>query len=121
MGRKAFEPTKEQRSQVEKLCLVGIDQRLIAEILEINKTTLIKYFKKELRLSKVKRIANVGGSLYNSAMNGNVTASIFIMKTQAGWREKDRDPLDEDKPIPLEFRVTGRGERIAKPKADDDE
>lgn len=72
---------------MEKLALAGIDQRVVAEILDINKSTLIKYFKSELQNSKALRLGNVAGALYNNAITGNVTAQIFYMKTQGGWRE----------------------------------
>lgn len=34
-----------------------------------------------------KAIAGVGSNLITQARNGNVTAAIFYLKTQAGWKE----------------------------------
>ena len=36
---------------------------------------------------KSRAIANVGGSLLTKALSGDVTAMIFYLKTQAGWKE----------------------------------
>ena len=38
---------------------------------------------------KGRAIASVAGNLVNQAQNGNVTAAIFYLKTQAGWKEQD--------------------------------
>tara|TARA_R100000687_G_scaffold35786_1_gene29156 strand:- start:114 stop:374 length:261 start_codon:yes stop_codon:yes gene_type:complete len=34
--------------------------------------------------------AHVSGALYRNAMEGNVSAQIFWLKAQGGWREADR-------------------------------
>ncbi|MDO5058571.1 MAG: hypothetical protein Q4D82_01355 [Neisseria sp.] len=36
---------------------------------------------------RAKAVASVAQSLLKQAKNGNVTAQIFYLKTQAGWRE----------------------------------
>ena len=36
-----------------------------------------------------KAIAGVGSNLLTQARNGNVSAAIFYLKTQAGWREEN--------------------------------
>jgi len=42
----------------------------------------------------------VGQSLIQQAMDGNTSASIFYMKTQAGWRETDQD-VSRQEPITI--------------------
>jgi hypothetical protein len=37
---------------------------------------------------KAKAIENVGQGLLQAALDGNMTAAIFYLKTQAGWSEK---------------------------------
>ena len=39
------------------------------------------------RKGKAMAIADVAGSLYEQAKNGNMQAAKFYLKTQAGWRE----------------------------------
>ena len=46
-----------------------------------------------------KAIAGVAGNLISQARNGNTTAAIFYLKTQAGWRETDAP--QNQQPIPL--------------------
>ena len=41
--------------------------------------------------AKAKTIASIGGSLVSKAMDGDLGAMIFYLKTQAGWREKEKD------------------------------
>lgn len=53
---------------------------------------------KAYKMGKAKMIDDVANSLAQAALNGNVVAAMFFLKTQAGWREKDRpdDLGDED-------------------------
>ena len=44
---------------------------------------------------RAKAIAGVGANLINQARRGNITAAIFYLKTQAGWRENDLDVRGE--------------------------
>ena len=41
----------------------------------------------QYKKGKSKAIANVAQNLIKQAQDGNTTASIFFLKTQAGWRE----------------------------------
>jgi len=69
---------------------VGTTQADIARVLDIDEKTLRKYYRDELDLAKAKANATIGGALFNRAKSGDTSAMIFWMKTQAGWREKDR-------------------------------
>jgi len=59
----------------------------------ISRNTLRKHFKNELETEHVKATVDVAMSLYQKAVNGNVSAQIFWLKTQAVWRE--RTPEDD--------------------------
>lgn len=87
-GRKKFQPTPEQRKQVEAMSAYGIPQTEIAKCIGINKTTLLQYFREELDTANAKACAAVAGALYKKAMGGDTTAMIFWMKTRAKWSEK---------------------------------
>lgn len=82
------EPTKAQRDLVMLHTMVGTTQETVAQILDIDKKTLRKWYRDELDLAKAKANATIGGALFNKAKGGDVTAMIFWMKTQAGFREK---------------------------------
>lgn len=69
----------------------GTPQDDIAEILGIDPKTLRKHYAREIRLGTAEANANVAGKLYQSAMDGNVVAQIFWLKTRAGYREARHD------------------------------
>ena len=87
-------------------------QSRIARVLKISEPTLRKHYREELDISKAKANAIVSQALFKSAKDGNVTAQIFWLKTQAGWREKnhleitgkDGEKLFDDKKQLIEIR-----------------
>ena len=82
------EPTDRQRAEVEAYAAVGVPQEDIARLIGISKPTLYDRYRDELDLGKAKANAQVAKTLFREAVNGNMTAAIFWMKAQAGWREK---------------------------------
>ena len=80
-------PTEATRQTVQLHTMVGTTQADIARVLDIDEKTLRKYYRDELDLAKAKSNATIGGALFNKAKNGDTSAMIFWMKTQAGWRE----------------------------------
>ena len=90
MSRVPHEPTQHSRELVRLHTTVGTTQAHIAQILGIDLKTLRKWYRADLDLSKAKANATIGGALFNKAKGGDTTAMIFWMKTQAGWREKER-------------------------------
>lgn len=87
VGRKPFAPTEEQRYTVSLMAGIGIVHDEIAKCVGISDETLRKYFREELDTGKVKTIARVADSLVRQALAGNITAAIYYLKTQGGWRE----------------------------------
>jgi len=85
----AHKPTDELRGFIRGLSLCGIANSEIANKAEMSLETLLKHYKPELA-AKDRAKAKVVSSLYQQAFKGNVTAQIFICKTQLGWRETDR-------------------------------
>lgn len=88
-GRPAFKPTDDERKMVSQMVAVGIPIQQVAQVVRdgIAEDTLRKHFEAEIRESKIKANAKIGGSLYNRAINGDTAAAIFWAKTQMGWRE----------------------------------
>jgi hypothetical protein len=106
MAQAKFEPTKEQRENVELLAAVGTVHPLIARMIlkengkPISTKTLTRHFKDELELGLAKANGIVGGKLFEMAISGNHDAcTMFWMKTRAGWREtnvQQNQHLDKD-------------------------
>ena len=85
----AHEPTDDLRRQVRNLAALGVPHREIAPFVGISPPTLRKHYAVELQRGKWEANAKVAQSLYQQATNGNVTACIFWLKAQAGWRDSD--------------------------------
>jgi hypothetical protein len=99
MSRVPHEPTQHSRELVRLHTTVGTTQAHIAQILGIDLKTLRKWYRHDLDLSKARANATIGGALFNKAKGGDTAAMIFWMKTQAGWREKERgEGLDASPP-----------------------
>ena len=97
-GRPVFIPTEDQKFLVTMMSSTGIPHERQAKAIGVNSKTLRKYFKEELQLGRNRAHAEIAGALYKRALNGNVPAQIFYLKTQAGWREAQR----------LELRAEGQ-------------
>jgi hypothetical protein len=93
MARPKIELTEEQIAHIEKLAPV-LTQEQLADFLGISDRTFRnKMWEDERVYAAYKRgrgdaVANVGKNLIQQALDGNTTAAIFFLKTQAGWREK---------------------------------
>ena len=84
------EPTPEKRELVIAHSRVGTPQMIIMQMLGIEcPKTLRKYYRAELDVAKHSANADIGGALYNKAMDGDTSAMIFWMKTRAGFSEKN--------------------------------
>lgn len=92
-----FEPTREQRTIVSVLVACGLDQDSIADRIinpqtnrPIEAKTLRRAFREEIDKAKVTANSAVAQSLFKKATGDGknaVTAAIFWLKTQAGWKE----------------------------------
>ena len=104
-GRKPFEPTARERSQVVKLAGYGMPQDHIAALIRdgISKDTLFKYFHRELILGKAKTNQEVGGLFINKIRQGDTTAMIWWTKSQMGWSEKQRHEITGPDGEPIQF------------------
>jgi DNA-binding XRE family transcriptional regulator len=87
-GRPAHKPTEQNIKTVRAMVAYGITHNEIAAVLGIDKKTLYKYYREEIDKSKPLAVAKIAEKLYAEALAGNMTAMIFYLKTQAGWRER---------------------------------
>lgn len=94
-GRPAFVPTEEERAYVEKLSGIGLVQEQIAALIRegIHVDTLRDRFGKELLAGKAKANANIGGTLYQKAINGDTGSLIWWTKTQMRWAETQKHEI----------------------------
>lgn len=92
MARPKVELTQAQAAQVESLAAY-LSKGQIADFFGISRPTFDAILERDELVSlhykrgKSKAIANVAQGLIKQAINGNTTAAIFYLKTQAGWRE----------------------------------
>ncbi|WP_103256401.1 hypothetical protein [Tabrizicola aquatica] len=91
-GRPLVQLTAAQRAEVETLSAV-LNAEQIADFLGIGRTTFFALLNRDEDLSerykrgKARAVGAVAQSLVTKARAGNVTAMIFFLKTQGGWRE----------------------------------
>lgn len=86
-GRKNHKPSAEQKNLV-KLCMAsGFTQEETANVLEIDKKTLRKYYRDELDFGREQANVQVAGSIFRSAVRGNMQAAIYWSKVHMGWRD----------------------------------
>ena len=87
-GRPTFKPTGKLREQVITLSSNGLPHIQIAPLIGCSSPkTLRKHFRDELNIGKIQANAKVAGALYQSALEGNVKAQSFWLKTVGGWQE----------------------------------
>lgn len=90
--------SEEQISEVGALASV-LNLQQIADYLEISRNTLSAICDRQpevfeqIKKGKAKAIGTVAKGLVRQAMDGNTTAAIFYLKTQAGWQENQKIDL----------------------------
>ena len=95
MGKPRKTLTEEQIVQVEGLgAVLSIEQ--IADYFGMSKVTFYAIMERQPEVSerykkgKAKAIGSVANGLLKQAREGNTSASMFYLKTQAGWRETNQ-------------------------------
>lgn len=92
-GRKFKELTPEQMSQIEGLASV-LSQDQMADYFGITRPTFAAMRDRDPEVAlryqrgRAKAIGSIGNGLLQQAQDGNMTAAIFYLKTQAGWTER---------------------------------
>ena len=87
MPRQRHKPTEKQIGEATAYAVVGVPHHDIARLLGVSIKTLLKYYRDEMDMGKVRANAQVAKSLFSSATSGNLGAQCFWLKCQAGWRE----------------------------------
>ena len=110
MARKKIKISKLDYPIIEKLASQGLSVSLIADYLGISKATLdrriseCEELSKNLNKGRSKGIESVSSVAYQMAISGKYPAmTMFWLKCQAHWKEKnDHDP-DEHQSIEIVF------------------
>jgi hypothetical protein len=100
-GKKNGRPRKwtPDYEQVEKLSSV-LSQDQMADYFGIAASTFRRYMRGDDDLTiaykkgRAKALSGVGASLLQKARGGNLTAMIFYLKTQGGWRETEHHVVE---------------------------
>ncbi len=94
MGTKPHHKVSDDfKLQITALKSFGITNEEIAKYLGISHDTLTKFYQHELITSRVTANVEMAKSLYKKGIDGDVTAMIFWLKTQARWRTEDSKVL----------------------------
>ena len=95
-GRPLIVFDETQIAQVEALAAV-LSKKQLADYMNVGETTFREIEGRQpevldaYKRGKAKAISRMGQSLIMQAEDGNTSAAIFYLKTQAGWREADPD------------------------------
>ncbi len=95
MGRKNKELNEEQRAQLEVMSrFLTVEQ--IADVLGIARSTFYEMIKRDSTIDglykkgRANQILKFASNLSKQSDMGNAAATIFALKTQAGWKETQR-------------------------------
>jgi hypothetical protein len=94
-GRPAVVFTEDKLAQVEKLASV-LSKAQLADYFDISENTFRAIEERQPEVSaaykrgKAKAIGSVASNLIQQAQEGNTSAAIFYLKTQAGWAETQK-------------------------------
>lgn len=88
-GRPAFVPTDDERRQVEGMSGFGVPLEQIGALVRggISTEALTAHFRPELITGKAKANTKVGQTLFQKAIDGDVTAMIWWSKSQMRWSD----------------------------------
>lgn len=88
-----------------------MEQQRVAGALGVSLNTLKRYCKEELACGKSEIDGKVMGALVKNALQGNVVAQIFYLKTRCGWREVGAGAVDRELPRFVVKEIGARDEK----------
>lgn len=112
MTRKAYQPTKQARQQVETMAGLGMTKKDIAKVLKINIRTLESHHREELQMGAIKANMQVLNRLFKLATRENASAAavIYWTKVRMGWKEPAPDrPLGKKEQEELDALEAEKG------------
>lgn len=100
-GMPAHKPTDQQRAMVRALVTAGLTQDRTAAVIGINKSTLIKHYKKELEGARDEALGRNTVALMQMANKGNAAAAIYLQKCLGGREWNERNQTEHEGTITL--------------------
>ena len=97
----AHKPTDQQRAMVRALVTAGLTQDRTAAVIGINKSTLIKHYKKELEGARDEALGRNTVALIQMANKGNAAAAIYLQKCLGGPAWNERNQVEHDGAITI--------------------
>ncbi len=111
-GRPRFVFTKRQIKEIERLASV-LTKAQMADYYGIQEKTFRAAEERQIEVftaykkGRAKTVLAVANNLVNQANDGNMTAAIFYLKTQAGWKEETGQNNNESaQPLNINFTVS---------------
>lgn len=94
-GRISFNPTGNERRQVELMAGLGLPMKQIAALVRggIGESTLRDYFAVELVVGKAKTNQGVANALLQKALGGDTQAQIWWTKARLKWSDVQKHEL----------------------------
>lgn len=112
--------TDETTAIVKALSSYGVPHMKICSYIGISKNCMYRHYRAILDQSQIDKVMRVGDSLYTLAINGNVTAAIWFLKTQGkelGWKETTDTAVQKESPVgKIEIQLLGDGKAEIKPE-----
>jgi len=99
MGRTRYDLDEKERIQLEALAPY-LTMEQIADFYGISQKTFQAMRERDEEIASIykrgkgKAVAKMASSLFQNGIKGNITAQIFYLKTQGGWREVEHPVTD---------------------------
>ena len=110
-GRPKFVFTKRQIKEIERLASV-LTKVQMADYYGIKENTFRAAEERQIEVfeaykkGRAKTVLAVANNLVNQANDGNMTAAIFYLKTQAGWKEDSgQNNSEKAQPLNINFNI----------------
>lgn len=103
-----IEITDEVRSIIRRAAGMGFTWDKLEKLTKINKRTLQRHCQNDYDSGSVELEYGISMTLAEKALDGNVTAGIYIDKTRFGWKETSKTELTGENggPIVSEAKTT---------------
>ncbi len=114
LGRPPIEILNSHISQIEDFAGRGLTLHQIAVFLDVSDSTLDRWMK-EPRIKRAYERGRflaqnqVAGTLFSLALEGDVTAAIFYLKSQFGWTDRPKEEATAGSQVVFYLPDNGRG------------
>lgn len=99
-----FNPSNEQRIQVEQMISLGVSLKEVSLILRIEEDLLKKYYSYEIDTAQARVNQKVAEVALKSALSGDTDMVKFWLSRRAGWKEVKTTEIVGDKSKPIMFK-----------------